>query len=125
MCVPWFAVLALPPALVNAGVAVVDAAIVVVVTVLLDDPASPGQVLAFAGLVSALFVWWGPLSADVRAGGRIVSQTLLQPGAATIMVLSLVALSAVGLLAIRASVGPQYLPLPDPPWERSLRNLVG
>ncbi len=31
----------------------------------------------------------------------------------------LVALSAVGLLAIRA-VGPQYDPLPEPPWERAL-----
>jgi len=124
VCMPWFAVLALPAALLNAGVAIVDAVIVVVVTVLLDDPASPSQVLALAGVVGALFVWWGPLSGDVRAGGRIVTRTLLQPGAATIMVLTLVALSAVGLLAIRGSVGPQYDPLPDPPWERSLRSLV-
>jgi len=124
ICLPWFSVQSLPAALVNAGVAVVDGAIVVIITVLTSDPSSLELVLGLGGLVAALFVWWGPLSGDVREGGKMVARTLLHPGVATVMVLALIAVAAVAVLAIWATVGPSYGPLPDPPWERSLRSLV-
>ncbi|MDQ3484279.1 MAG: serine/threonine protein kinase [Actinomycetota bacterium] len=124
ICFPWFSVQSLPAALANAGVAVVDGAIVVIITVLTSDPSSPGLVLALGGLVAALFVSWGPLSGDVREGGKIVARTLLHPGAPTMMVLVLVAVAALAVLGVWATVGPSYGPLPEPPWERSLRSLV-
>jgi serine/threonine protein kinase len=124
ICLPWFSVQSLPAALVNAGVAVVDGAIVVIITVLTSDPSSLELVLGLGGLVAALFVWWGPLSGDVREGGKMVARTLLHPGVATVMVLALIAVAAVAVLAIWATVGPSYGPLPDPPWERPLRSLV-
>ncbi len=80
--------------------------------------------LALGGLVAGLFVWWGPLSEDVRAGGVVVTRTLLQPGAATVMVLAAAAVASVVLLAVLVATGAHYWPLPDPPWEQSLRNLV-
>ena len=61
---------------------------------------------------------------DVREGGTMVARTLLRPGVATILVLFLFAVAAAALLAIWATIGPSYDPLPEPPWERSLRGLL-
>ena len=124
ICVPWFAVLNVPAALANVGIALLDGGLFIVVAVLLTDPTSPGLLLALGGVVAGLFVWWGPASEDVRTGGRQVARTLLQPGVATLMVLTLLALSTLGLFAVRQTVGPTYGPLPEPPWERALRELV-
>ncbi len=123
-CVPWFGVLALPGAIANAGLAIIDGAIVVVIATLTTDLGSLAFVLAPAGLIAALFVWWGPFSRDVRIGARSVTGTLLRPGAATVTVLLLVGATAIGLIGVHQVSGAVYAPLPHPPWEQPLRDLV-
>jgi hypothetical protein len=125
LCLPWFAVLTLPGTLVNAGLALVDGAIIVALWSLLVEPASPSWVLAAAALAAGLLVWWGPMSHDVRAGGRQVTGFLLQPGAATWLVIALVWASAGLCLIAFLDGGAVYGPLPEPPWHDALRGLDG
>jgi hypothetical protein len=124
VCLPWFGVLTLPAAVVNGGLAVLDGAIVVVLAIVAIDAGTLAPFLALGALVAALFVWWGPLSADVRSGGRIATGAMLKPGGTTVLVLFVLAALVIGLVTIRLAAGPDYDPLPHPPWEQSLRSLV-
>jgi Protein kinase domain len=121
-CTPWFAVVALPGAVVNAAVALVDAALVVLVATLATPPRALVYVLALGGLATGVFVYWGPFSRETRAGGAMLAGAALRSRATTVVTLVLVSVAVVGLLMTRQVVGPAYAPIPAPPWGHSLRS---
>ena len=121
---PWFAAVALPATVVNAGLALLDAAIVAVLVGVPTGLTGRLAGLALAGLVAALFVWWGPLSRDVRAGGRRIAARLLRRGPGRVLVPVALACLVAALLLLRVTVGPAYAPLPEPPWEERLSGWV-
>ena len=121
-CTPWFAVVALPGTLVNAGVALVDATLVVLVATLATPPRSLVYVLALGGVAASAFVCWGPFSRETRAGGATVARAALRSRATTLFVLVLLSAAVIALLVTRQVTGPAYSPLPAPPWAHSLRS---
>lgn len=124
MSTPWFAVVALPGAAVNAALALVDAALVVVIATLTAPPRALVLVLALAGVVASAFVCWGPFSREIRAGGATVTSVVLRPGTTALVTVLAVFVAAVAVLATRQVAGPTYAPLPPPPWHQSLRNAL-
>jgi hypothetical protein len=80
--------------------------------------------LACAGVVVAVLLWCGPMSRAVRAGGRRVTGALLRPSASTYLVVLCVYAAALMMLLAVEVVGPAYSPLPPPPWEGPLRDLL-
>jgi hypothetical protein len=124
LCMPWFGLLSMPGALVNAGIAIADGAIVIVLLTLTMEPTTPSWALAAGGLVAGLLVWVGPTSRPVRGGGRRLSEYLLVPGAATFLIVLCVYVAVLLVLLMFEVVGPNYSPLPSPPWDESLRDLL-
>ncbi len=124
VCAPWFALLALPGAVVNAGIALVSGAAVVGAATLALPPRTLVYVLAVGSVVAGAFVSWGPFSCDVRAGSRVVSSALLRPGLTSLLVLLAIVAAAAAVLLVRQVAGPVYAPFPSPPWQHSLRQLV-
>jgi hypothetical protein len=121
-CTPWFALVALPGAVVNAGVALVDAALVVLVATLATPPRTLVYVLALGGIATGVFVYWGPFSRETRAGGATVTRAALRSRATALVVVGLLCAGAVALMVTREVAGPAYSPLPAPPWAHSLRT---
>jgi hypothetical protein len=124
LCLPWFGFLNLPGALVNAGIAIADGVIVVALLTLTAESLSPSWALAAGGLVAGLLVWSGPKSQPVRAGAHRVTEYVLVPGAATYLIVLCVYVAVLLVLLTFQVVGPNYAPLPSPPWQDSLRGLL-
>jgi hypothetical protein len=122
LCTPWFALRALPGAVVNSAIAVVSGAGVVVAATLALPPRTVLQALAVAGLLAAVVCWCGPFSRDVRAGGRVMSSVLLHPRTSALLVVLALAVAGLAVLLTREIAGPVYAPFPPPPWQHVLRG---
>ncbi len=88
-CTPWFALLAFPGAVVNAAVALVDAALVVLIATLATPPRTLVYVLALGGIATGVFVYWGPFSRETRAGGAAVARAALRSRTTALVVVGL------------------------------------
>jgi hypothetical protein len=113
---------ALPGAVVNAAVALVDTALVVLVATLATPPRALMYVLALGALATGVFVYWGPFSRETRAGGAVLARAALRSRATTVVTLVLVSVAVMGLLMTRQVAGPVYAPIPAPPWGHVLRS---
>jgi hypothetical protein len=124
LCTPWFIVLALPGAVLNAAFAVAGGGFAVIVATMALPPRLLVYVLALGAVVACTAAWWGPFSRDVRVGGRAVSSALLRTGVTTVLVLSVLVAACLTLLLVRQVAGPAYAPFPLPPWRHGLRELL-
>jgi hypothetical protein len=122
LCTPWYAVAALPGAVLNAVVALTGAVLAALVATVTTPPRTLVLVLALAGVVTGLVVYWGPFSGRTRDGGAAFTRGLLRSRTATLVVVGLLLASALALLVTRQVTGPTYSPLPAPPWASSLRG---
>jgi hypothetical protein len=124
LCTPWYAAAALPGAALNAVVALTGAALAALVATLTTPPRTLVLVLALAGVVTGVIVYWGPFSGRTRDGGAAFTAALLRSRTATLVAVGVVLASALGLLVTRQVTGPTYSPLPPPPWASSLHGTL-
>jgi hypothetical protein len=124
LCTPWYAAAALPGAVLNAVVALTGAALAALVATLTTPPRTLVLVLALAGVVTGVIVYWGPFSGRTRDGGAAFTAGLLRSRTATLVAVGVVLASTLGLLVTREVTGPTYSPLPPPPWASSLHGTL-
>lgn len=107
--IPWFAVRTLLTSVTSALCVAVAAAGFVALArfgpVSVESPALVG-----AGVISALAAWDGPLTRDVRRGGRLVTDTLPRSGSAVAILIVLLLALVSGLFAVQQVVGTSYAP---------------
>jgi Protein kinase domain len=110
LLVPWLAMRTVAAALVN-GLCALLAAGGFVALARFGPSVLETSSLVAAGLAAGLVTWSGPISGEVRRGGRIVTSNLPRSGLAfaTLLVLLLAVVS--GLLAVQQIVGTSYVPL--------------
>ena len=109
LLIPWFALRASFASIVSAGAVAVAAGGLVALARFGPD-AVETPVLVIAGLTGAIVAWMGPMSRQVRRGGRLVTDNLPRSGLATAVILVLMVGVASGLLAAQQVVGTSYAP---------------
>jgi serine/threonine protein kinase len=110
LLIPWFGLRALGSSIVNA-LAVAAAAGGLVAVARFGPAVAETPVLVTAGLTAGLVAWLGPVSQDVRRGGRVVTANLPRSRLATGIILILLLGVVSGLLAVQQVVGTSYAPL--------------
>jgi hypothetical protein len=111
LLIPWFALKASFASLVNAASAAVVAGSFVALARFGPDAVETPALVA-AGLAVGLVSWLGPLSRNVRRGGRLVTDNLPASGLATGIILIFLLGVASGLLAVQQVVGTSYAAFP-------------
>ncbi len=106
---PWFAMRRLFATFVNAcSIIVCAGGFVVLATFGPSEVETPSLVVA--GLIAGLLTWGGPMTREVRRGGRIVTDGLPRSGLATAVGVILLLAVVSGLLATQQVTGTNYLP---------------
>ncbi|MEJ7628215.1 MAG: serine/threonine-protein kinase [Nocardioidaceae bacterium] len=107
--IPWFALrTSLSSGISALCVAVAAASFVALARFGPESVETPA--LVSAGVIAALAAWDGPLTRDVRRGGRIVTENLPRSGLAFAILVVLLLALATGLFAVQQVTGTSYAP---------------